>query len=78
MDPNQYDPHAKEAQLRAESEAWDTSRIIPAQVGDIPVIDAAPYFRTGGGRKLEELAAQLLHASTKVGFLLSDRTRHPR
>ena len=68
MDSKQYDPRAKEAQLRAESESWDTTQIDSAQEGDIPIIDVEPYFRTDHNRELDQLAEQLLYASTEVGF----------
>ena len=63
-----YDPHQKEAQLRAESEAWDTSNIEQASLADIPIIDLQDYFTTQGEKELDHLAEQLLHASTRVGF----------
>lgn len=63
-----YNPHKKEAQLRAESETWDTSKITRATAEDIPIIDFKDYFTNPTEDKLTELAAQLLYASTEVGF----------
>ncbi len=63
-----YNPHAKEAQLRTESESWDTSSIELANQDDIPIIDLEPYFLKQSEEELEKLAEELLYASTKVGF----------
>ena len=63
-----YNPQAKEAQLRAESEAWDTSKTEQATLDDIPVIDLEAYLQQQNEEELEKVAEQLLYASTKVGF----------
>lgn len=63
-----YNPHKKEAALRAESESWDTSTIKRASVDDIPIIDLKDYFANPTKKALNELAEQLLYASTQVGF----------
>ena len=34
-----FDPAARERELRAESEQWDTATVRPAVDGEIPVID---------------------------------------
>lgn len=70
MDHHQstYNPHAKEAQLRAESEAWDTTKIQSAQADDIPIIDLTNYFANPTEIELDKAAEELLYASTKVGF----------
>ncbi len=67
-DHNTYNPHKKEAQLRAESEAWDLSNITRATEADIPIIDLQDYLTNPTEEALDSLAAQLLYASTKVGF----------
>jgi len=72
MDHIYYDPHAKEAHLRAESEAWDTSHVELADtVEDIPSIDISAYEevdQSAAATLLESIVEQLRHASTHVGF----------
>ncbi len=55
-DGSLYDPEAKEAQLRAESEAGDTFLIEPARPDDFPIIDLGPDFSNESGPELEGLA----------------------
>jgi len=64
-----FDPYAKEQQLRAEAEAWDTSDAKPAQEGDILVIDLSEYFTTGSRDALDTAAARFRTACEEVGFL---------
>lgn len=66
--PSAYNAHQKEAELRSESEAWDTSKIEVAQPGDIPILDLQPYFDHPSEAILNRLAEQLLYVSTKIGF----------
>ena len=63
-----FDPVAKEQQLRADSGAWDTSRHQDARPGDIPVIDLQGYFSDPDEARLEQLGEQLRHACETVGF----------
>lgn len=63
-----YNPHKKEAELRSESEAWDTSKIEAAQAGDIPILDLQAYFEHPTEETLKALAKELLYVSTEVGF----------
>ena len=64
---DQYDPFSREAQLRAESDSWDTSVIDEATSDDIPVIDLGDYF-DGNEAALESAASQLRQACETVGF----------
>lgn len=66
--PDSFDPQAKEDQLQNESQSWDTSQIHLALADDIPVIDVAEYFTTGGETALETVAAQLRDVCMNVGF----------
>ncbi len=63
-----FDPAARERELRAESEQWDTTTVRPAVDGDIPVIDVGAWFESGTARDLEEVARRLAWASETVGF----------
>ena len=65
--PN-FDPAAKERQLRSESDTWDTSRVEEALAGDIPVIDLQGYFSDPCEATLAPLAEQLRKACESVGF----------
>ncbi len=65
---NTFDPVEKEDSLRAESQSWDTSHVVPARFDDIPVIDVSKYFESGSDDSLEEAADQLGDASRHVGF----------
>lgn len=66
--PTTFDPVAKENALRTESQSWDTTQVLPARPGDIPVIDVEDYFASGRDAALELVADQLGLASRKVGF----------
>ena len=63
-----FDPAAKERELLADADSWDTSTPQPARPGDIPVIDTAAWFQTGSDAELQRLAEQLYDACTRVGF----------
>jgi len=65
---NTFDPVEKENALQAESQSWDTSQVVPAQTGDIPVLDVSKYFNYGSDEALEDVADQLGDASRHVGF----------
>jgi isopenicillin N synthase-like dioxygenase len=65
--PN-FDPVAKEQQLRSDSDTWDTTRIEEALPGDIPVIDLQAYFSNPCEQTLAPLARQLRVAGETVGF----------
>jgi len=67
-DPADFDPAEREAQLRRESEQWDTSQTRPAADGEIPVIDVAAWFESNSRRDLDIVAHQLASASEEVGF----------
>ncbi len=63
-----FDAVAKERQLRAESDSWDTTRLEDAGRGDIPVIDLQPYFSDPRDETLAPVAEQLRAACEGVGF----------
>ena len=63
-----FDAEAKERALRAESEAWDLSRIAPAQPGDIPVLDLTSYLHEPNEANLTQVATLLSGASRGIGF----------
>jgi len=63
-----FDAEAKEAALRAESEAWDTSAAVDAEPGDIPVIDISAFRDSGDLVARAEVVSQLRHACETVGF----------
>jgi isopenicillin N synthase-like dioxygenase len=63
-----FDPIAKEQQLRSESGTWDTSQIFDAQPGDIPVIDLHDYFTEPDEIKLKQLGEKFRIACETVGF----------
>ncbi len=63
-----FDAEAKEAELQAEASTWDTSAPVPAEPGDIPVIDASSWLGSSDPDALREGAAILRDASEQVGF----------
>ena len=63
-----FDAVAKERQLRAESDSWDTTRLEDAREGDIPVIDLQAYFSDPRAGTLQPVADQLRDACEGVGF----------
>ena len=64
----QYDPLAKEHQLREESASWDTAQIEQAESGDIPVLNLTDYFQSQNDEDLEVLAKELRRACIENGF----------
>ena len=65
-----FDPQAKEASLRAESEGWDISTATDAEPGDVPIIDVSEYLETSDPAALAELGMKLADACENVGFWL--------
>lgn len=65
---HRFDAHAREAQLRAEAQAWDTSVVEEARPGEIPVIDLARCFSSDGAQAREATAAEVRQACTASGF----------
>lgn len=63
-----FDPSAREAELVAQANSWDTSAPVPAEPGDIPVVDIAAWRRTGDPSELAAAAASLRTACENVGF----------
>ena len=63
-----FDPAAKEQQLRSESEQWDTSSPEEARPDDIPVIDLEPWFTSGSDAELTAVAEKLRIACEETGF----------
>ncbi|MEL6981549.1 MAG: hypothetical protein AAFO29_03910, partial [Actinomycetota bacterium] len=63
-----FDADAKERELRAEAESWDTSSPVVGEVDDVPIVDVGPWFRTGGEAELAAAATALRHAAEEVGF----------
>ncbi len=68
MGSTEFDPDAKERELRAESSAWDVSNPVPADPGDIPVIDISVWISSGDSADLTAVAAQVNEACETVGF----------
>jgi isopenicillin N synthase-like dioxygenase len=69
IDPNsKFDAVEKENALRAESESWDTTRVVSARPDDIPVIDVREYLASGSDFALETAAQKLGEASRNAGF----------
>ena len=67
-DPATFDPAAKEAELLAEANSWDTENPVPAEPGDIPIVDISAWRETGDRTALDAAAATLRHACETVGF----------
>ena len=63
-----FDPAAKEEALRAEADSWDTSMVVDAEPGDIPVVDVGPWSASGSRADLEAAARTLRDACEGVGF----------
>ena len=55
-----FDPDAREAELLAQANSWDTTAPVPAEDGDIPVVDLT--------HPIAEAAATLRTACEQVGF----------
>lgn len=63
-----FDAAAKERELQAEASSWDTSSPVPAESGDIPVIDVSDWFQRDDPAARNAAAATLREASEQVGF----------
>ena len=68
MGNDEFDAAAKEAELQAEASTWDTSAPVPAEPGDIPVIDVSGWLGSDDPDALRDAAAILRDASEQVGF----------
>ncbi len=68
MAAQEFDPEAKERELRAESSAWDVSNPVPAAPEDIPVVDLAAWIDSRDERDLATIAEQVNEACETVGF----------
>ena len=68
MRSSEFDPEAKELELRAESSNWDVSNPVPADPGDIPVIDISAWIASGDDVDLAAVAAQVNDACETAGF----------
>lgn len=64
----EFDPLAKERELRAESSSWETSVRVDADESDIPVVDIAAYIESGSADDLEVAASAVNEACETVGF----------
>lgn len=65
----EFDPVAKEAELRSDAASWDTAMVENARDDDIPVIDLQAYFTNPNAENLDAAAARLRDACETVGFL---------
>jgi isopenicillin N synthase-like dioxygenase len=65
---SEFDPGAKERELRAESSSWETSVVVDAEPGDIPVVDISAYVESGSEADLATVAALVNDACETVGF----------
>ncbi|MGH1492584.1 MAG: isopenicillin N synthase family dioxygenase [Acidimicrobiales bacterium] len=63
-----FDAEAKERALQNEAASWDTSSPVPAEAGDIPIIDVSAWFSNDDQEALKSAAAALREASEQVGF----------
>ncbi|MDC3332602.1 2-oxoglutarate and iron-dependent oxygenase domain-containing protein, partial [Ilumatobacter sp.] len=68
MRSGEFDPEAKELELRAESSNWDVSNPVPADPGDIPVIDISAWIASGDDAELVAIAGQVNDACETAGF----------
>lgn len=68
MIDREFDAHAKEAALRAESESWNTTVTVAAEPGDIPIIDVSTWFEHGDVEARDAVASELRSALETVGF----------
>lgn len=68
MGSTEFDAEAKELELRAESSAWDVSNPVPADPGDIPVIDISAWITSGDDADLAAIGAQVNNACETAGF----------
>ncbi len=63
-----FDAEAKERELLAEANSWDTSSPVPAREDDIPTVDVGPWFASGDRSDLDAAASVLRNALETVGF----------
>ncbi len=63
-----FDAVAKEKELLAAANQWDTSSPVQARPGDVPIIDVGPYLQTGSANDRSAIADELRRASQEVGF----------
>ena len=63
-----FDPAAREAELVAEATSWNTSSPVPAEPGDIPIVDIGPWLASGQRSDLDAAADVLRDACERVGF----------
>lgn len=63
-----FDAAARERELLAEANSWDTSTPVPAEPNDIPTVDIGPWRTSGEVRDLQHAADALRAASESVGF----------
>lgn len=63
-----FDPEARERELRAQADSWDTTVIATAEPGDIPIVDIGPWLASNSAADLQTCAAALRDASEQVGF----------
>lgn len=63
-----FDAEAKERALQAEAASWDTSTAVPAEPGDIPIIDISGWLADDDPEALTTAATTLREASEQVGF----------
>jgi isopenicillin N synthase-like dioxygenase len=68
MESNEFDPEAKERELRDESSAWDVSNPVQANPDDIAVIDISTWIASGSSADLTVVGAQVNEACETVGF----------
>jgi isopenicillin N synthase-like dioxygenase len=68
MGSTEFDPDAKERELRAESSAWDVSNAVPADPDDVPIIDISTWVASGDDADLAVVGAQVNNACETVGF----------
>lgn len=67
-DATSFDARATAERLAAESTSWDTSVVVEADEGGIPVVDVGPWFETGDSGDLDATAEVLRYALERVGF----------
>jgi len=58
----------REAELQAQARRWDTAEVVPAEVGDIPVIDISRLDEKGEEEGENAVVERLEAACRNVGF----------
>lgn len=56
------------AELAEEAGTWDASRLVPATLDDIPVVDVQRYFETGDDEERLHLGERIRYISEEIGF----------